>query len=116
MKSTSSGLVPPDFVRSESCEVYSDRVVVTRHYGPITLEETKRVTLTGDIAKVISKASGEETTETGTSPCDGPTTFIAAGDTVLYFSGSCGSPTERREGPASEILRDIVDNYCPQTI
>ena len=115
-KSSGAGFVMPDFARSEVCDVYADRVEITKSFGSLTVTETKFQLIDGDVQSVIDLAAEEETQETENFLCDGPSTFIVAGgDVVLYSTGGCGSPKQQKNGPATQILIDLASTHCPKT-
>jgi hypothetical protein len=119
VKSNGSGFVSADWNRSETCEIYSNRVVITRNFGlDNAIVETRAIELVGDIAAVIVKAAAEPLTETDNFLCDGPSSFIFAGapgsEVTLFSTGGCGSPEQVRNGGASQILTDMVLTYCPK--
>ena len=125
VKQSYAGFVAPDYIRNEKCELYADHVVITKDFGPDnSLVERRAITLTGDVGALIERATGETVTSTPNLICDGPSTTILTyrggdGDTptgpTLFQTGGCGTPTEKRDGGASQILTAIIDNYCPTT-
>jgi hypothetical protein len=123
-KSSGGGFVMPEYAGGETCEVYANKVKITHTLGygsPTSLQlvEERNITLTGDVKLIIEKAKAEQITETPNSLCDGPSTYIAAGEgndpLQLFSTGGCGSPQRQRNGVFSEKLRTIVNLYCPQT-
>jgi hypothetical protein len=119
-KSSYPGYTSPDWVRTERCEVYLDKVVITRNFGysgesGFTATETRPVTITPSILAVIERAKTEELKETPNGLCDGPGTGVSSGELVLFSTGGCGSPRLERNGGGSRMLRDLADTYCPKT-
>lgn len=118
-KSSGSGFVPPEYQRSETCNVYADHVVILKTYGTMRTSETRSVNASNGIQDVLAKAVGEKVTETANGLCDGPVTqvnaFVDGKDVVLYTTGGCGSPKKHRSGPYTAILLELVGSFCPQT-
>jgi len=85
----------------------------------LQLAEERKITLTGNVKKVIELAKEEKVEEKDNMLCDGPSTSIVAGGendgVLIYSTGGCGSPRKQRTGVNSQKLRSIVDIYCPQT-
>jgi hypothetical protein len=118
VKVSGSGYTPIDWVRREQCALYQDKVVITRSFGAgHEVVEERPLVVRGDIAALIEHAHDEDLAETDNFLCDGPATFVGAGGDrlTLYGTGGCGQPRQDRQGPASAILRDIIDAYCPTT-
>ncbi len=123
IKSSHSGFTPPEYVRHESCEVFADRVVIRRQTGAgeasVETVETKQLSVSVGIAKVIAKVTQEPVVDRENGLCDGPGTHVSTSlrgpEHLLFSTGGCGSPRRERQGPYSKILRDLVDQYCPQT-
>lgn len=125
VKSSGGGFVIPEFAGFEKCEIYQNRVVITHVFGTggptaAKLVEERKITLTGDFAKIIEVAKSEKVETKPNSLCDGPSTGISAnpalGESILLYStGGCGSPRKSREGLASNKLRAIADLYCEKT-
>ena len=115
-KGTFSGFVMNGFQRPQICDVYADKVVITKGYGLISVKETVAIEIEGDIQSIIDAASEEQLTEEGAAACDGPSTHISAGNTVLYSTGGCGSKKQVRDGVNTKALIDMVGAYCPRTI
>jgi hypothetical protein len=128
-KSSGGGYMPPEYMRSEQCKVFADRIVREKSFGVdanrlITLHEEFPIKLSGDLTLMISLAEKEPEKRGNDQICDAPTTQIVvhqvnakAGDPgfVVFSSAGCGSPSIKREGPHSAALTEIVDMYCPQT-
>lgn len=118
-KTNGSGHVHPDYYRSEKCEVFADRVVITRAYGMgvngLKTVETLNVSVAGDLKQVIANATAANVAEKENMLCDGPSTTISTGNTLLYSTGGCGTPRKEREGAAARALRSLVDAHCPVT-
>ncbi len=117
-KSSGGGFTHPDYVRYEGCELYADRVVITKRYGSesgFELKEERKITLSGDIDVTIKKAFNEKIEEKENGLCDGPVTSIRMGEQLLYTTGGCGSPRKDRVGPFSLALKDVISTYCPNT-
>jgi hypothetical protein len=115
-KTNFPGFRPASAVRTENCEIFADRVVITRVFGlGHGLRETRQIELFSGLAQIIADAANEAVTEKPNFLCDGPGTVITAGDLLLYSTGGCGTSSSLRTGSASAILRDMVSAYCPTT-
>lgn len=122
-KSNHTGFTAPQYARNETCTVYTDRVVVTKYLGRdangVKLEETTPIELSGNIEGLLAAAADEKVEQKDNGLCDGPSTLIAAGNVehaaVLFATGGCGNKGSERVGPASRILVELVDRYCPTT-
>lgn len=124
IKSSYSGYVPPEWERGERCEVYLDHVVITKHFGAVTVEEQRVVKVSPEIVKLIADAATASIESKPNGLCDGPSTSIAAtqinadeepGSVLLFSTGGCGSPRLERQGSAARNLRDLVGTYCATT-
>ncbi|MDZ4662016.1 MAG: hypothetical protein SGJ18_10410 [Pseudomonadota bacterium] len=118
-KYSGGGFTPPEWVRLEVCEVYSDRVVVTKTYGSgetaFELKEEKKISLSDGIHVALKNALKEKVEEKENGLCDAPVTHIRFGAAVLFSTGACGTPRKDRVGPYSSALKDVVNTYCPKT-
>jgi hypothetical protein len=123
-KANYPGFVRGEAVRIEKCDIYMDKVVITRTYGAdeestFTASEERKLTLTEGVTKAIEKAATEKMEEKPNGLCDGPGTDIiahkGAEEVVLFDTGGCGSPGKDRKGGATWMLRDLIDLYCPKT-
>lgn len=125
VKTNNSGYVHPDWVRSEKCEIFTDKVVLTRGFGGLdtgrfVATEERVVNITSGIEQVVINAVAETLNEKPNGLCDGPSTRVTARqatgeDAVLFATGGCGSPQQTRDGAYSKMLQDLVDLYCPVT-
>ena len=126
VKVNSSGHTPASWGQTEKCELYGNRVVITRifGYGTPSSFETKEVvpvSFTGSYAEIMKEVTQEKLTSEGNYLCDGPSTSVyiqseTVGDpVVLYSTGGCGSKKTKREGAVSFMLTNFIDNYCPST-
>ncbi|WP_440056887.1 hypothetical protein ACSLBF_18570 (plasmid) [Pseudoalteromonas sp. T1lg65] len=131
-KTSGSGFVMPDYVKTETCEVFSNYVKVDTQYGvyegrKLSTSETinQQINNHADINKLIALAAEEELAVTGNYICDAPGTAITASyfdantaeykDVVLFRSGGCGSDRLERNGPFSNMLKSVVNKHCPTT-
>ncbi len=123
-KTNGTGFTLPEYTRFESCEVFMNKVVITQRFGyPDQLGFTKRevrpITLDASIRKVIEAAQSEDVAKDDNFLCDAPSTsvqFSGNPDSLpLFSSGGCGSPRLDRQGPASQMLKELVGQYCPVT-
>lgn len=123
-KSNSTGFTLIDFVRTETCNVYRNRVEIISTYGgepgrSYKTKETIRFRASKGIYDVLAGAVQEELVSSMFSVCDGPSTIITANylgvDYTLFSTAGCGSPRLERVGNLSRILVNTVDKYCPVT-
>jgi hypothetical protein len=123
-KSNATGFTLPEYTRYETCEVYMNQVVITQRFGyaeelGFTKREVRPITLDKGIQNVIAVASKEELLKKDNYLCDAPSTSISFSGNpeplALFSSGGCGSPRLDRQGPASLMLKELVDQYCPVT-
>lgn len=117
-KTNLAGFQPADTIRTEKCEIFADKVVITKHYGVrMKTVEEKAVELVGPIEAIMQASQQEPVTKKPGRICDAPGTVIEAnldGETFLLFrSSDCGIEGLRREGSATSILMDIMVAYCP---
>lgn len=114
-----SGFTPPEYSRSEKCEVYSNRAVITRQIGVtgghVTSTEVRNFKLQGAMKQLLQNAANATLEEKENLLCDGPHTTVSAGSTLLYATGGCGAPRKERQGAAAMQLRAIIDEFCPVT-
>jgi len=126
-KSNQPGFVRGEDVRSELCDLYSNKLVITRRYGAEAAEsftsiEERAISVDDGIKSAIERALAETLKESPNGLCDGPSTDVIARklnpvtEVVLFDTGGCGSPGKERMGPASRMLRDLIDQFCPKTI
>jgi hypothetical protein len=115
-KTNFPGFQPAFSIRTEHCELFADRVVITRQFGLTHgIRETRQIQLFADLKLLIAEAAAEELKSNANSLCDGPGTVVSAGDVLLYSSGGCGVAGSERVGHATKQLRDMIDLYCPIT-
>ena len=125
VKTSGGGYMHPDWVRSEKCELYLDKVVITKNFGhEHAMKETRKIELSGDLFSLIEQAATETVSLEDNYMCDGPSTGIYAVQILptdetenlpLFSTGGCGSPTKTRVGVYSSKLVDMVSVYCPKT-
>jgi hypothetical protein len=123
-KTNASGFTMPEYVRTETCQVYPTYVKITNRYGGFadqSVETTQIlwVSVSEDVETILAKATEDSLIESGNYICDAPSTTITAnynGDEfTLFSSGGCGSKRQERQGGFAQILKDIVNRYCPVT-
>ncbi len=120
-KSSGAGFTPPENGGGVQCDVYKDKVVITKVFGRSTpssfvLTEERKISLSKDLTSVVELAKAEKIEEKPNSLCDAPASSIVAGtDLVLYSTGGCGTPAKKRQGPASSKLVQLVNVFCPNT-
>ena len=122
VKTSGGGFTPPEWFMNETCEIFTNKVVITHTYGQSELvaKEVRAVTLTG-LRAVAAKASAATLEQQDNGLCDAPGTSIyinaiQPNDTIsqvmLFSSGGCGSPRLQRNGGYAAALRDLVNQYC----
>ena len=124
-KSSGGGYVPPEWMRSESCELHTDKVVITTYVGvgdgqSVSMVREEKVTLKGDVAILVANAGQEKEVRSPNNLCNAPSTVITGHiqndrGFSLFETGGCGSERIERQGPASNALRMLVDKFCPTT-
>ncbi|MDQ3231365.1 MAG: hypothetical protein M3Q07_06045 [Pseudobdellovibrionaceae bacterium] len=123
-KINGSGFTSADDARTETCEVFLNKVVITQKYGAygeqsFTTQEVRRVKLSNSIRNVIQSVAKEDVSKSDNLLCDGPSTKVSsslAGETIdLFVTGGCGSPRIERNGSQVRMLLDLVSTYCPVT-
>jgi hypothetical protein len=119
-KSNSTGFVPAEWARSETCDVYQNRVLITRVYGAeatrIEHKETRNILIKSNLQALTKAVLAEKVEVQPNLLCDGPSTVTTIlGNEVLFSTGGCGSDRKERVGPLSSALREIVNTYCPVT-
>lgn len=124
-KVNASGFTPPEYRQTETCEIYSNRAVVTFEMGsangsPVKMRRIYPVSFTANIRDMIQAASQEQVQTDTNSVCDAPTTVVTAATAgvpsfFLFRSASCGNQRQERIGGHSFQLRAIVDEFCPKT-
>lgn len=121
-KVSGSGFVMMDWVRSERCEVFVDKVVTTRSFGGsdedgrFTVRDVREIHITAGINRILERAAAEAETSTPNNLCDAPSSSITAateqGSFTLFDTGGCGSPRIERSGGASGMLIELANRYC----
>ena len=123
-KTNVTGFTAAEYARTETCEVFVNRVVVTNKFGAFddnsfTSQEVRRIKLSDSINKALAAAADETLNKSGNYLCDGPSTTInsnrAGKKSVLFSTGGCGSERLERQGGSARMLMDLVSNYCPVT-
>lgn len=119
VKTSSNFAAKPELVKSEKCEVYSDRVVVTKNFFGKTLSYTINLK-TDSLSDLVSMAKNEELEVLGTSTsCEGARTKVMAYDNseevLLYSSMSCDDALKMRQGVYTYSLIEIANTFCPKT-
>ncbi len=114
------GYQPPETIRSERCEVHSDKVVIVKNYGfSFQTVEERAIAIKGDLNSVLAKSLLEPSEKTPGMICDVPSTRITAvsegKEFTLFLTAGCGSEGIKREGYFTGMLVDLVDTYCPKT-
>jgi hypothetical protein len=119
VKVNGGGYIPEEWARSEKCEIYLDKAVLTLSFGKeVRLAREYALNFEGSIQKVLKMATREQVFETPNNICDAPTTHAygvtEAGPFTIFSSGGCGEKKRRRQGPNSQTLYDIFSQICPK--
>lgn len=124
VKTNFSGYSPQEWSKSEKCEVYRDKIVITKSFGQNSLLKEERKIETSGLFNLVSAARNAEVNDEDNRMCDGPATHIKAvhilpndgtEDVLLYTTGGCGAPQKARVGAQASHLIAIIDSYCPKT-
>jgi hypothetical protein len=117
----SAGSAPvgaPGAHTSTQCEVYADKLVVTRRVGAVATT-TQALQLTGDLLSLVQLAA-QGSIDAQASPPDGPTCVSVAalrqpGQEVRYIDlGSTYSGVRTTNGVATARgLKAFLDLHCP---
>ena len=120
-KANYHGFGPPEMRQYEKCDVYADRVEITREAGAVKIKEVRQLSGAADLLALATEAAGDREVSARCGRCDGPTTTITAyspaspDGVILYFTGACSRDSVKRDGAGSRMLIWIVDGYCPET-
>jgi hypothetical protein len=119
-KTNHSGFVHPDFQRAETCEVFENKIHIRKLFGQKMVLDQEIPVKISKLENLVNAALSEPVVKKDSQICDAPETDTIAtklnGKTFTLFStGACGNPSQLRDGPASQALRDLVDTYCPLT-
>lgn len=110
----------------ESCEVFAGgHILKSVTLGKETISQAQFKLQMGveQLQSLMAQAKSEELIVLPNYMCDGPSTVIRAygdkdlgpqGMLLLFSTGGCGSQEEKRIGPATMALRDIVQEHCPE--
>ena len=123
IKSNAPGYVPEDYWFEETCKLYKDRVDIEYRLSGQILKESRKISGTSVIPKLLQRAQQEKLSETPNLICDAPSTSIygiaktSAAETKiqLYETGGCGSPKRVRLGGAAFLLTTLIGKYCSVT-
>lgn len=114
-----------DRIPIETCEVYADRVEITKVYGfrddssPVFMaKETVKVSFSDSIQQAIEESAKDLLVESDNPLCKGNRSLIEATTQdskkfVIYRTGGCDEKRLVREGLATAALRKLVLSYCP---
>jgi hypothetical protein len=115
-KTRSSGFVPVSMVNSSVCEVYADRIVVSKYVSQVSVTKITQIELKGDLAGQIAQAATGVITNTP-APTDGPITSWTA---YQYLAGVKSSVELKAEGSerysnnsqSTNGLINLIDELC----
>ena len=122
VKSDFSGFTSPEYTRHFQCEIFRNGVRTTRRFGDVSnggfqVVESKTIIISGDIEGAILKAELEQVEETPNNLCDGPgSQIMLASGSILFATGGCGSPRQKRIGPVSYALHELTELHCGKVI
>jgi hypothetical protein len=121
-KTSSSGSsAAREFMKTQSCALYQNKVTLTNTYG---LADGSTTTVTQDIAlslqsnfmNLVNQAKADRITTRPNDTCGFASSNVSLGDgTVVFDSGGCGNPHVYREGGASSALMELITSYCTKT-
>ena len=120
-KTNSSGFTIEPTTKVCSVYDYWVKVKETKYTQGDTIEKTRYYyhRKGRKIRRTLSNIKNENLISSPNYLCDGPTTNITASTSdeslVLFDSGACGSDRLERQGPKTELLTRIVNQYCPVT-
>lgn len=123
VKTTGGGYMHPDFYRSTKCEIFVDKVVVTKSVAQSWQTREEKVLYTDrnallQLSLKVEEASKAELVTEGPMIMDAPMTHWVAmhrGEEVLLksvFSVLEGKPYETRKGEAAHSLVYLLDGLC----
>jgi hypothetical protein len=123
VKISFSGFGPAEWARSEKCEVFDNKIVMTRTYNQEEIKFEYPFDGQETLQHLIANAANEKISLEDNYMCDGPSTSMhftyptvgLGKELLLYSTGGCGSPKKQRLGPASQALIDIASTFCPTT-
>jgi hypothetical protein len=122
-KTNYSGYTRHDYASNINCQLFSDHVLITHHFGGAFTSENRPLKTAG-IPQLIALAAREKLQEEANNICDAPSTSTEAllskddgsSETLVLFStGGCGHKRQTREGGAAYSLRSLIDSFCPKT-
>ncbi len=109
-KTYTSGFVPPELSQSERCEIFEDKIVITKASAGLTSVKKQKISLSGDIYSTISKAAQGEIVK-DVETIDAPTTeYTALGSSIRLQAK--GSGEYRNTAPEAQTLVLFIDQNC----
>lgn len=127
VKEATTGFVMPEDSKTQKCEVFAQKTVMTTSFGgtgKLVTVETRNQTLDGDYMTLIQKAKGAQLLN-HPGAVDGPTVryyayHINPNDSVsrvtLYDeNGGTGIILSNRSSEA-RVLKNVLDSVCPNML
>lgn len=126
VKETRSGFTLPELARSEKCEIFADRVVLTTKFGGTGLQSVKttQVAFQGDSQGFLQKASKGNQAKYSAS-VDGTSVrhfgfIINPNDSSsyvgLYYENSATGELIVNQSSEARLLKNVIDTLCPNTL
>jgi len=110
-------MTPPWAAVSSRCEIFFDKVVITRKSGSLKSKTERKIILSGDAVQLIKSASLGSIVETP-APTDGPTTIhygirtVGAGAPVSVTLRARGSMIIDNDSNEAQTLVSFLDQNC----
>lgn len=116
VKYSVTGYVPSEQRQENQCDVYPNKIVITRTADQVTTKETKNIELKGDVQKLLKDADGKEKEMAAST--DNPITRyygyrVEDGKERVVKLKSRGSEWVVNESRAAVQLVNILDQNCP---
>lgn len=123
IKDSRSGFTLPEFSKTELCEIYTDKVVITRVQGEkseVKTIETKTVQLEADTFGLVAELKKAPLIDSA-GPVDGPSNFYigielqpndSTRNVTIYAENGYTGQIQERDNSKARLLRDVMDNLC----
>ena len=112
-KNISAGFSPVQYRVTSRCNVYADRIEITKSAGNISTSQVVKIAMTGDIQSLIAEAAaGKITSEV--APTDGPITSYVAYNSLAseVTLKSLGSSRQNNDALSAITLVNLIDQLC----
>lgn len=116
-KSQSAGFVIPGNATTYHCQIYTDRVELTKTAGSLTVTTIKKISISGDLANLTNAAALGKIVNSS-APTDGPiTTYQAiktgvAGAPEYIKLKAEGSLKYENQAPEAYTLENFINEIC----